>query len=45
MGDTNSAACELKTVHHHRVLGVWHEGNMANTAGKQLRHFSAPPGL
>lgn len=21
MGDMNSAACELKTVHHHRVRG------------------------
>lgn len=45
MGDMNSAACELKTVHHHRVLGVWLDGNMANTAGYQLEQISAPPGL
>lgn len=41
----NGAVCELKTVHRHRVLGMWHDGNMANTAGNQLQQISAPPGL
>lgn len=34
-----STTVQLKTVHHRRVMGVWHDSNMANTAGKQLLHF------
>lgn len=45
MGDMNSAACELKTVHHHRVRGRGLMVTWQNTAGNGLELVSAPSGL